>query len=324
MTSLMTYTPQDIDLQLAIRAHSGTSFSPEKRGQSYVDGYMAHMGEVEAKFAAFATDDNRAELTAALENYRVKYIELLNAYLYSHSNVMSTMIAGPANFPSARNRKRSEWADNHRNRWLDWIKAQLDRLDKRFNPAAIARAAYVVRIGEADAVERMQAKITEAEERQAFMKAVNKIAKSRKKGYTDDEKVADLQAEFGISERAAREVMTPNVFGVVGFETYQLSNNNANIRRMKGRLIELERLAEATAVSRDIADGVTYEECPEDGRVRLRFPDKPNAEIRALLKRNGFRWSPSNGAWQRVLNSNGKSAVRSVTAAIAAEYGEVS
>lgn len=65
MTNLMTYTPQDIDLQLAIRAHSGTSFSPEKRGQSYVDGYMAHMAEVEAKFAAFATDDSRAELTAA-------------------------------------------------------------------------------------------------------------------------------------------------------------------------------------------------------------------------------------------------------------------
>ena len=296
---------------------------PEKRGQAVVDSYVAHMEEVERTFSAFATDENRNALEADLEAYRKKYIELLNAFLYSHSNVMSTMIAGPANFPTARNQKRSRWADGHRDRWLEWSKKQLDRLDKRYNPVAIARAAYVVRIGDADAIERMQAKIEAAEARQAFMKAVNKIAKSRKRGYSDGEKIADLQAEFGISERQARDVMTPNVFGVVGFETYQLSNNNANVRRMKGRLVELERLAEATAVSRDIANGVTYEECPDDGRVRLRFPDKPSAEIRATLKRNGFRWSPSNGAWQRVLNSNGKAAVRSLTAVLVTEYGAV-
>jgi hypothetical protein len=76
-------------------------------------------------------------------------------------------------------------------------------------------------------------------------------------------------------------------------------------------------------VCRDIAQGVTYEECPEDGRVRLSFPDKPNADIRDLLKRKGFRWSPTNGAWQRVLNGNGKEAVRDVTPAIVAVYGGV-
>lgn len=323
LTPLMTYDPSEVDLQLAIRSHSGTSLSPEQRGQSVVDNYVAHMSELEATFAPFATDDNRAELVAALEKYRVKYLELLNAYLYSHCNVMSTMIAGPSNFPVARAEKRNRWANNHLNRFLDFCTSQQERLRKRFDPVAIARAAYVVRIGEADAVERMQAKIAKAEQKQVFMKAVNAIAKSRKKGYTEDEKAADLQAEFGLSEGAARQVLQPDFMGRVGFASYELTNNNANIRRMKGRLVELQRVAEATAVSRDIAQGVTYEECPEDGRVRLSFPDKPNDAIRALLGRHGFNWSRKNMAWQRVLNSNGKAAVRDVTPAIVAVYGGV-
>ena len=33
------------------------------------------------------------------------------------------------------------------------------------------------------------------------------------------------------------------------------------------------------------------------------FPDKPEENIRKILKSNGFRWSPSFGAWQRNRNS---------------------
>lgn len=29
------------------------------------------------------------------------------------------------------------------------------------------------------------------------------------------------------------------------------------------------------------------------------FPDKPSEEVRKILKSNGFRWSPTYGAWQR-------------------------
>ncbi len=33
--------------------------------------------------------------------------------------------------------------------------------------------------------------------------------------------------------------------------------------------------------------------------VRIRFSDKPSANIRAMLKANGFRWSPTGGEWWR-------------------------
>ena len=47
-------------------------------------------------------------------------------------------------------------------------------------------------------------------------------------------------------------------------------------------------------------------------RIQLFFEGKPYPEVREILKRNGFRWAPSVGAWQRQLNENGKYAVKSV------------
>ena len=37
----------------------------------------------------------------------------------------------------------------------------------------------------------------------------------------------------------------------------------------------------------------------QSGYVELRFNGKPPADIRAILKANGFRWSPANGVWWR-------------------------
>ena len=41
-------------------------------------------------------------------------------------------------------------------------------------------------------------------------------------------------------------------------------------------------------------------------------PHKNVDETRELLKRNGFRWSPRNSAWQRQLTANGKYAAHQV------------
>ena len=39
----------------------------------------------------------------------------------------------------------------------------------------------------------------------------------------------------------------------------------------------------------------------EDNRLQVFFDGKPDADTRAELKSNGFRWAPSVGAWQRQL-----------------------
>lgn len=98
--------PSDVNLQLAIRAHSGTSHTPERRGESEVAAYVEHMNEFNAKLAAVAdTDERMAEAVAQSERYRENYIKRLSAVWSSRSRMMSTMITGPANFPVHRQEK---------------------------------------------------------------------------------------------------------------------------------------------------------------------------------------------------------------------------
>ena len=43
----------------------------------------------------------------------------------------------------------------------------------------------------------------------------------------------------------------------------------------------------------------------EDGRIRFKFNGVPSPEVREVLKSRGFKWSPSNKAWQRQNTPNG-------------------
>lgn len=95
------------------------------------------------------------------------------------------------------------------------------------------------------------------------------------------------------------------------FPTYALSNSNANIKRVKERITKLEA-AKAAAPVEEERSGYTYREDTEAMRVQLIFDGKPDDETRELLKRNGFRWSPRNSAWQRQLTANGKYAAHQV------------
>lgn len=52
-------------------------------------------------------------------------------------------------------------------------------------------------------------------------------------------------------------------------------------------------------------------------RLQIFFDDKPDDQVRALLKANGFRWSPSRGAWQRQLTGNARHALSRIRARLA-------
>lgn len=84
----------------------------------------------------------------------------------------------------------------------------------------------------------------------------------------------------------------PGVCKDIGFPSYKLSNNNANIRRMKQRVAEINRRNSRTEAA-EANGGVTIEGSGEWCRVT--FADKPDYSIIRELKEAGFHWG--GGSW---------------------------
>ena len=84
--------------------------------------------------------------------------------------------------------------------------------------------------------------------------------------------------------------------------SYVLSNLGQNILSIKKRIKHIQATKELN-IEDKVINGITIKVNQEANRVQLLFPDIPSADIRTKLKRNGFRWSPTNQAWQRNINS---------------------
>jgi hypothetical protein len=190
--------------------------------------------------------------------------------------------------------RRGAVADGRARTLDEWRKTALDTMRTALRPDM-----RPIMAGDLDAGDRLRAKIAESETMRDRMKARNAIIRAGKGDY--DATMRALVAA-GCSPTVAAELLVPNYRNDVGYESWQLSNLGANIRRMKERLAQVEA-AKAAPVTETEGASARVEEDPPANRVRIFFPSKPDAETRATLKRNGFRWSPTAGAWQAYLNA---------------------
>lgn len=147
----------------------------------------------------------------------------------------------------------------------------------------------VISSDDPEAVTKLREKLANLEKAQNMMKAANKIVKG--KG-TDAEKIDALTA-LGIPQ--AGKLLEPDYCGRVGFAS------NANMSTVKKRIAQLEKASTEELSEKEI-NGVKIVDNPEANRLQMFFDGKPSQETRTELKRNGFRWSPSNGCWQAYRN----------------------
>jgi len=90
------------------------------------------------------------------------------------------------------------------------------------------------------------------------------------------------------------------------FAGYQLTNNNAVIRSVKLRIKQLEQKKEMVINEDIIGEWGRLHENKEENRIQFLFDSIPSEEIRSELKHRGFRWSPTNKAWQRGLDNHSR------------------
>lgn len=179
---------------------------------------------------------------------------------------------------------------------------ELQRKAEHFRQKAAGVGKGGISSDDPDAVAKLREELEKCERMQQRMKQANAVIRSQKKN-GEAAQISALVA-LGFTEPRARRLLEPDFCGRIGFPDYATKNNNANMRRIKLRIEELQQLA-ATAEQPDRehhCNGYRVVECFSDNRVRVYFPGKPSEAIRDALKSNGFRWSPEAGAWQRMLN----------------------
>ncbi|RRD64174.1 DUF3560 domain-containing protein [Comamonadaceae bacterium OH2310_COT-174] len=161
-----------------------------------------------------------------------------------------------------------------------------------------------------DAIEKLTEKLRGLERAQELMKKANAIIRRHK----DRERCLSALVQLeGVTEEKAVELLKPDLMGRVGFPAYALSNNNAVIHATRRRIAMLQRSLKADDVHVHMA-GFEYREDVGDNRIHFVFSGKPEAAVRDLLKRWGFKWSPSRPGqpWVRLLNPAGQFAAKMV------------
>ena len=266
--------------EMAVNACRLISMDPERMGNHICIACSEELDE----FLSKIPEELRAE-------YEAKYLQKWREWLAALSRCYSVLVVGPARFNNRRHEKMNDYERAARQRLQDWR----DKVVKRIN-----RQERLTGWAE---IERLQEKVDTLQCLQDTMKAANKVCRSTK--LSEVEKVDELVA-LGIKEQDAVMLLHPTQsWQRAGFESYQLTNNLAKIKDTQAAIERHKAMAEAE--DKEIKfNGGRVVVCNSEERMRFYFDSIPPVEVRNMMKRHAFKWSPKNGAWQRQLTANCK------------------
>lgn len=273
--------------------------------RDYLNSFEQNVNELMQKHP----ENLNAEARQLIEYYKDRYSKKL-AFAINKSNSIesmcpSIMICGAGNFPVRKKEKQNRARENF---WNEYGNLFSDD-NYYYNKIRNIILNKVIYSDDAMAIEKLEAKIDSLKELQNKMKEVNAYYKKHKTLEN-----CDLLTKSEMIDR----YRTMEMFTYYGqpYPSFELTNNNQNIHRLQERLDNLKKLKERanneTQQKYEQIEGIEITEDATDMRIRLKFDEIPDAETRTLLKHWGFKWSPSNSAWQRQLTNNGIYATKKV------------
>ena len=280
-----------IDERIARTAHEMMSMRdyPENKAtreyRAAVDEAAALVEKKKQTTSPFYHD----KLDALLDRYARRLAEWINAYNRNGASCPSVLVSGASNFPV---RKKEKQNARESALWLEYedIKGLLDKI-KSVGTGAVDLADPHAREMLQEQIQKLQAQLDTG-------KAMNAHYRKHKtmKGFPDlsDEAAAKMDASISGSYSFAQKPMPD----------YEMTSIRGKIKRLQARLEELDKLQ-----SNDVPEGWTFEGGEvvintELNRLQVIFDGKPDEETRTMLKSNGFRWAPSQSAWQRQYTDN--------------------
>ena len=274
----------------AKRAKDANSFSDYKQGSATAEyrHYVDEAVQLAERQKQRVDPMYHEKIDSLLDTYARKLAANMNKGYEIDARVPSILIAGGSNFPTRKKEKQNAARDSNYREWQD-IQGLLDKIR--------STGMGGISADDPQAVQKLEKKLESLEKSQETMKAVNAYYRKHKTldgcPHLSPEQLEKLKADMASSWH----------LGDKPFATWALSNNSAEIRRVKDRIKSLSQQKEIGFAGWEF-DGGKVEANTEANRLQIFFEDKPDEATREALKSNGFRWSPKAGAWQRQLTSN--------------------
>ncbi|MDE5419122.1 hypothetical protein L3049_14070 [Labilibaculum sp. DW002] len=280
----------ELDYDLAYRAYTGTSFSPEKRAVSEQNSYANSLNEFAKEIEEIAKSDQQKELALSeFATYKERFLKKKTALLVAKSRCMSTMITGGSNFPVRSNQKKLDTEHRRLEEYLEFIeKAQKGILRK-------IKKAIPKEQAEKEAFEKIENQTVQ------YIAAMISIHKGESVGSINHYR-ALLK---GFIERLSKNHQHQHVNKVFQIIRDSQKKFDLVIFTEKNKVWSLENLTDG-AIVKETGERVLMENKDaklvnnlDAERVQIITDEKPSEEIRSVLKRNAFRYSPRFTAWQR-------------------------
>ena len=261
----------------------------------------ARVREIAEKRKKRIPEEHQTELDALVDRYCTRLASWTNKFNACRMSCPSILIAGGSNFPTRKKEKQNAREETLMRQYTDEIKPLLEKIEN------FGVNGFPIKAGDANAIQKLEAKIAEAEEQQRVMKLRNAYYRKHK----------TLKGCEGVSEEVAEKIdkraaelpeWDKNLY-----PSYALTNNNANIKRMRERLETLKCEKTSKCGEYDTAGlELRVVENREIMRLQVFFEGKPPETVRNLLKGAAFKWAPNQCAWQRQLTDNARLAIRDV------------
>lgn len=254
-----------------------------------------------ARVSAFYHD----KLDALLNSYARRLAQWTNDYNRNQASYPSQFIAGAGNFNMRKHNRQMSREDSL---WEEYrqIEAILDKIR--------SVGTGPVDLADPHAREMLTERLNSQRQMLEDAKTANAYYRKHK----------TLEGCPGLSEKNRAWLTRPGVFASGDgspisqygspFPAYELASIRGKIERTEQRLAELDRREQQAAEPQTGAafDGGQIVRNIDLNRLQILFDAIPDADTRAALKQNGFRWSPKNQAWQRQLTDNAERAARQV------------
>lgn len=244
--------------------------------------------QVVGRLERYGVDGIPEDVAAAIEGVKRAEVQWFHRYVRAREIAPPVMVVGSANYHKHARPAKADKCLEVGFSLVDQAKERLERVVRRYAPnRAISSDAP-------DAPEQLAARIATLEAEQERMKRINAAHKKMLKdpASLDRSDLTDAEKALVAGYKPAYS-WEPHPIA-----PFQLTNNSANIRRLKARLAVIQKRRADVTAECEFPGGRAVDNV-EENRLQLFFEDKPSAEVRDRLKGHGFRWAPSVGAWQR-------------------------